>query len=81
MDAVPINGTQLLINRIYNGTHFIAYKVFKELKRIIRLKSIRLSVDKLLEAAKIIITNRVNMVENGKVYIKTRFFTEKHQKI
>jgi len=60
---------------------FIAYKVYKELERIIKLKGIELSAAKVLEAAKTITTIRVNMPENNKVYTKTLFLTEKHQTI
>lgn len=60
---------------------FIAYKVYKELERIIKLKGIGMSVDKVLGAAKTITTIRVNMPENRKVYTKTLFLTEKHQAI
>jgi transposase len=60
---------------------FIAYKVYKELERVIKLKEIELSVDKVLAAAKTITTIRVNMPENRKVYTKTLFLTERHQTI
>jgi transposase len=60
---------------------FIAYKVYKELERVIKSKEIGMSVDKVLDAAKTITTIRVNMPENRKVYTKTLFLTEKHQVI
>jgi len=60
---------------------FIAYKVYKELERVVKLKGIGLSVDKVLDAAKTITTIRVNMPENRKVYTKTLFLTERHQAI
>ena len=60
---------------------FIAYKVYKELERIIKSKGISLSVGKVLEAAKTVTTIRVNMPENRKIYTKTLFLTEKHQVI
>jgi transposase len=60
---------------------FIAYKVYKELERVIKLKGTGLSVGKVLEVAKTITTIRVNMPENGMVYAKTLFLTEKHQAI
>ena len=60
---------------------FIAYKVYKELERVIKLKEIGLSVDKVLDAAKTITTIRVNMPENRKVYTKTLFLTKRHQAI
>lgn len=60
---------------------FVAYKVYKELERIIKEKNIGLSVDKALDAAKTITTIRVKMPESGKVYTKTLFLTEKHRAI
>lgn len=60
---------------------FMAYKVYKELERIIKQKNIGMSVGKVLDAAKTIITIRVNMPENGRSYTKTMFLTEKHQQI
>lgn len=60
---------------------FIAYKVYKELERVIKSNGIGLSVEKVLETAKTITTIRVKMPENRKVYTKTLFLTEKHQTI
>jgi transposase len=60
---------------------FIAYKVYKELERIIKMKNIGMSVGHVLDAAKTITTIRVRMPENGKLYSKTLFLTEKHQTI
>ncbi|GHV49238.1 hypothetical protein FACS1894181_07650 [Bacteroidia bacterium] len=60
---------------------FVAYKVYKELERIIKEKNIGLSVGKTLDAAKTITTIRVRMPESGKLYTKTLFLTEKHRAI
>ena len=60
---------------------FIAYKVNKELERIIRLKGIGMSVDKVLDIAKTITTIRVRMPKNGGHYTKTMFLTDKHYAI
>ena len=60
---------------------FVAYKVYKELERIIKVKKIALSVGKTLEAAKTITTIRVKMPESGKFYTKTLFLSEKHREI
>lgn len=57
---------------------FIAYKVYKELERLIAVNKIGMSVDKVLEAAKTITTIRVKMPENGTFFTKTLFLTEKH---
>ena len=58
---------------------FVAYKVYKELERIIRLAGIRMSVGEVINVARTIITLRVNMPENGKVYVKTLFLTQKQK--
>lgn len=60
---------------------FVAYKVYKELERIIKVKKIGLSVQKTLDAAKTITTIRVKMPESGKFYTKTLFLTDKHRAI
>ena len=57
---------------------FFAYKVYKELERLIAINKIGMSVDKVLEAAKTITTIRVRMPENGTYFTKTLFLTEKH---
>ena len=44
---------------------FIAYKVYKELERLIAINKIGMRVDKVLETAKTITTIRVRMPENG----------------
>ncbi len=59
---------------------FVAYKLFKELERIVRQK-IELSVNKVLEAAKTITTIRINLPQNGGVYTKTLFLIEKQRAI
>ena len=60
---------------------FVAYKVYKELERIINQTGINLSVDEVLKIAKTIITVRVNMPQNRDVYIKTLFLTERQRAI
>ena len=57
---------------------FIAYKIYKELERLIAINKIGMSVDKVLEAAKTITTIRVRMPENRTTFTKTLFLTEKH---
>ena len=57
---------------------FIAYKVYKELERLIAINKIGMSVDMVLEADKTITTIRVRMPENGTYFTKTLFLTEKH---
>lgn len=57
---------------------FIAYKVYKELERLIAIREIGMNVDKVLDAAKTITTIRVRLPENGTIFTKTLFLTEKH---
>ncbi len=57
---------------------FVAYKLYKELERIINQKKIDLSVGKVLDAAKTITTIRVKLPENGDCYSKTLFLTDRH---
>ncbi len=57
---------------------FIAYKVYKELERLIAVNKIGMSVDKVTDAAKTITTIKVRLPENGSFFTKTLFLTEKH---
>jgi transposase len=57
---------------------FIAYKVYKELERIIAINKTGMSVDQVLDAAKTITTIRIKMPENGSFFTKTLFLTKKH---
>ena len=60
---------------------FVAYKVYKELERIIAATGIRMSVDKVLDIAKTITTVRVNMPQNHEFYTKTLFLSEQQMAI
>lgn len=56
---------------------FIAYKVYKELERLIAINKIGMSVDHVLDIAKTITTIRIRMPENGTFFTKTLFLTGK----
>ena len=60
---------------------FVAYKVYKELERIIAKAGIKMSVDKVLDIAKTITTVRVNMPQNHETYSKTLFLSEQKKAI
>ena len=60
---------------------FVAYKVYKELERVVALAGIRMSVDKVLDIAKTITTLRVYMPNNRNYYTRTMFLTEEHKAI
>jgi len=60
---------------------FAAYKVYKELERIIKLGGIKLSVDKVLDIAKTITTINVRLPLSGETVTQTMLLTEKHKSI
>ena len=59
---------------------FVAYKVYKELERVIRELGMKMSVDKVLEIAKTITTLRIRL-PNGSVYTETLFTTPQQEDI
>ena len=59
----------------------MAYKVYKELERIIAKAGIKMSVDKVLDIAKTITTLRVYMPNNRSYYTKTMFLSDEHKAI
>jgi len=60
---------------------FVAYKVYKELERILKTNSINLSVDKVLNIAKTITTLKIKLPACGEVLTKTMLITQKHKSI
>lgn len=54
---------------------FIAYKVYKELERIINIAQINLSVDAVLKIARTVATIKINMPNNGKIKQQTLLLT------
>lgn len=60
---------------------FIAYKVYKEFERILKLMKFPLSVDKVLEIAKTIPTVSMRLPYNQEKLTKTLFLTEAHRSI
>ena len=60
---------------------FVAYKVYRELERILIKNNINLSVNKVLSIAKTIITIRVKLPQNGSVITKLMLLTSKHKQI
>ncbi len=60
---------------------FVAFKVYKELERILKLKGINLSVDKVLNIAKTITTIKVRLPKSDTVMTKTMLLTPRHQSI
>ena len=60
---------------------FVAYKIYKELERILRLSGINLSVDKVLNIAKTITTLKIKLPASGETLTKTMLLTAKHKAI
>lgn len=60
---------------------FVAYKVYKELERILKKSDINLSVDKVLSIAKTITTIKIRLPSSGIIKTKTMILTPKHKSI
>ncbi len=62
---------------------FVALKIYKELERLLKLNDINLSVDKVLEIAKTIVTIRVRLnndkYDDDNIYSETIFVTNRHR--
>lgn len=59
---------------------FVAYKIYKELERVIRGLGMKMSVDKVLEIAKTITTLRIRL-PNGMAYTETLYTTPQQEAI
>jgi hypothetical protein len=60
---------------------FVAYKVYKELERILKLANLQMSVDKVLGIAKTITTIKINMPVSRNTMTKTMLLTPQHKSI
>ncbi len=60
---------------------FMAYKVYKELERILKLNTVEISVDRVLGIAKTITTIKIKLPISGQTIYKTMFLTESHKSI
>jgi transposase len=60
---------------------FVAYKVYKELERVLKSTDINLSVDKVLNIARTITTLNVKMPHSGNTYTKTMLVSTRHKLI
>jgi transposase len=60
---------------------FVAYKVYKELERVLKLSCFNLSVDKVLNTAKTITTIKVKMPISRETISKTMLLTARHRAI
>ncbi|MDY0014955.1 MAG: hypothetical protein RBS13_01965 [Bacteroidales bacterium] len=60
---------------------FVAYKVYKELERILKNNNIQLSVDRVINIAKTITTVKIRIPCNDQIVSKTMFLTKNHKMI
>ncbi len=58
---------------------FAAYKVYKELERILKIKNSKLTPEKAIEVAKTIYSIKVKIPESGEIVEKTLFLTEEQK--
>jgi hypothetical protein len=59
----------------------MAYKVYKELERILKLSGINLSVDKVLNISKTITTIKIKLPVSDEILSKTMIITQIHESI
>jgi transposase len=60
---------------------FVAYKVYRELERILKINNINLSVDKVLDITKTITTLKIKLPASDEILTKTMLLTPKHKSI
>jgi len=60
---------------------FVAYKMYKELERILKQEGFAMSVDKVLAIAKTIGTVKIRLPESGKTIKRNMFLTPEHKSI
>jgi len=60
---------------------FVAYKVYKELERVLKKSHINMSADKVLNIAKTITTIKINLPVSGSTMTKTMLLTNRHRSI
>jgi transposase len=60
---------------------FVAYKVYRELERMLKINNINLSADKVLNIAKTVTTVKVKLPVSGKILTKTMILTQQHKRI
>ena len=61
--------------------YFMAYQVYKELERTLKLNDVELSVDKVLAIAKTVTTIKIKLPISGQTMHNTMFLTESHKAI
>jgi len=60
---------------------FVAYKIYKELERILKIKNQNISPDKALDIAKTITTLKIKLPKSNQTISKTMILTQRHKSI
>ena len=60
---------------------FIAYKVYKELERILKIAKINISIDKVLDIARTLTTIKVRLPQTRQTISRTMLITDRHKLI
>lgn len=60
---------------------FVAYKIYKELERVLKTSHINMSVDKVIDIAKTITTLKINLPKSKKNLTQTMLLTQRHRSI
>jgi hypothetical protein len=60
---------------------FVAFKVYKEFERILKMKYTNMSVDRVLNIAKTITTIKINLPKSGNTMTQTMILTKRHRSI
>jgi len=60
---------------------FVAYKVYKELERVLKISHVNMSVDRVLDIAKTITTIKINLPISGNTLTQTMLLTQRHKSI
>jgi transposase len=60
---------------------FVAYKIYKELERVLECSGINVSVDKVLSITKTITTIKIKLPASNETLSKTMLITSRHKSI
>jgi hypothetical protein len=60
---------------------FVAYKVYKELERMLKISHINMSADKVLEVAKTITSIKINLPVSGNTMTQTMLLPQRQKSI
>lgn len=60
---------------------FVAYKIYKELERVLKNSHINMSIDKVIDIAKTITTIKINLPKSKNTLTQTMLLTQRHRSI